>query len=59
MCRHAYVTRYRTYYDKNQQYRIRREVDTCIFCGRKLEERVIWMNDPPKRKLPYFGSRLK
>lgn len=59
MCRHAYVTCYRTYYDKDQGCRIRRETDTCIFCGQKSEERVIWVNDPPKRKLPYFGGRLK
>lgn len=59
MCDHAYVINARIYYDRKLDCRVRKETDTCIFCGKKLKERVIWMNDPPRRKLPYFGTRLK
>ena len=54
MCHHAYVLCYRTYYDKNLNCRVRRETDNCIFCGKKLKERVVWVKDPPRRKLPRF-----
>lgn len=54
MCNHAYVLYYRTYYDKKLKCRVRIERDTCIFCGKKLKERVIWVKDPPKRRLPKF-----
>ena len=56
MCKHAYITKQRIYYDKG--CRVIREYDTCIFCGRKTEERLSYMNDPPKRKLPYFGPHF-
>nr|DAN43535.1 MAG TPA: hypothetical protein [Caudoviricetes sp.] len=58
MCNHSYTTKSRTYYDKNQQCRIRIETDTCIFCCRKSAERRIAVKDPPKRRLPYFGPHL-
>ncbi|MCQ5278446.1 MAG: hypothetical protein ACLVJ5_06800 [[Clostridium] innocuum] len=44
MCKHAYITKQRIYYDKG--CRVIREYDTCIFCGRKT-------------KLPYFGPHLQ
>ncbi|MCR0271381.1 hypothetical protein MKA31_04705 [[Clostridium] innocuum] len=56
MCKHAYITKQRIYYDKG--CRVIREYDICIFCSRKTEECLSYMNDPPKRKLPYFGPRL-
>ncbi|MCR0266163.1 hypothetical protein MKC73_19925 [[Clostridium] innocuum] len=56
MCKHAYITKCPIYYDK--ECRGIREYDICIFCGRKTEERLSYMNDPPKRKLPYFGPHL-
>lgn len=59
MCNHAYVSKRRVYFDKNIGCRVIRECDTCIFCGKKTAERIGYMNDPPKRKLPYFGSFLQ
>lgn len=59
MCFHAYVTKRHDYYDKQKGCRVVRDYDTCIFCGMKSKERVSYMNDPPKRKLPYFGPHLK
>ena len=47
MCKHAYITEQRIYYDKG--CRVIREYDTCIFCGHKTEERLSYMNDPPNR----------
>lgn len=59
MCHHTYNTNAKTYYDKENGYRIVKYHDTCIFCGQKLPERTSYMNDPPRRKLPYFGAHLK
>lgn len=59
MCVHAYVTKRRDYYDKQKGYRIIREHDICIFCGKRTQERISYMNDPPRQKLPYFGEHLK
>lgn len=59
MCQHAYVTRVKIYYDKKLECRVRKETDTCLFCGRLANERITYMNDPPRRKLPYFGPHLK
>lgn len=59
MCNHAYISKRKSHYDKNQRYRIVYEYDTCIFCGHKTTERRIVVKDPPKRKLPYFGEHLK
>lgn len=53
-CKHAYTIKIKSYYDKKLECMVRRETDTCIFCRRKEKERVIWVNDPPKRKLPRF-----
>ncbi len=58
-CNHAYVQRCKSYCDKNLECRVMKIRDTCIFCGKELEERVSYMNDLPKRKLFYFGSHLK
>ncbi|RJV73899.1 hypothetical protein DW751_09205 [Eubacterium sp. AM28-8LB] len=58
-CNHVYVTVSRSYYDKKLNCRVVKYHDTCIFCGRKSEERTAYMNDPPRRKMPCFGQRLK
>nr|DAZ78201.1 MAG TPA: zinc finger protein [Caudoviricetes sp.] len=59
MCHHAYVTKAKNYYSKTKGCRVVKYHDTCIFCGRKSAERTSYVNDPPKRKLPYFGEHLK
>lgn len=57
MCKHAYVTKRRVYH--NNGYKVIREYDICIFCEKKVGNRISYMNDPPpKRKLPYFGPHL-
>lgn len=59
VCHHIYTIVYTTYYDKRLDCRVRKETDTCIFCGHKFAERRIAVKDPPKRRLPYFGPHLK
>lgn len=58
MCVHAYVEQPRSsYYDNKLECRTLKIIRTCIFCG-KTEREVIYVKDPPKRKLPYFGKHL-
>nr|DAH02735.1 MAG TPA: Ogr/Delta-like zinc finger protein [Caudoviricetes sp.] len=59
VCRHAYVTVSHCYYDTKLNCRVVKYHDTCIFCGMRMKERTSYMNDPPKRKLPYFGPHLQ
>ncbi|GEM_PF-1833413 len=55
---------YKTHDEESEElYRIqahyRKKIKrACIFCG-KTEREVVHVKDPPKRKLPYFGTRLK
>lgn len=58
MCRHAYTYHKIEYFDKKLNCRVVKYHDTCIFCGHRTPERTSYMNDPPKRKLPYFGQHL-
>lgn len=56
---HAYAQQCKTYYDKKLGCRVVTYHDACVFCGRKSAERTSYVNDPPRRKLPYFGAHLK
>lgn len=58
MCKHVWNEQIisQEWHFKNQCWKQVIE-KTCFFCGKK-EREIVHMKDPPKRKLPNFGSHL-
>ena len=53
-CEHAYVK------VRKRLHRTFIDVDVCVFCGKTgIEKEAVAVKDPPKRKRPYYKTRLK